>query len=202
MDGESLSQPAEVLAKKIAARNHRKLGEKSWHLNTISVHIVRWLHSHPDENDYRVALTLKEAANESGIKRVLLFVAIGRGVLTAYKCGTRIIILNPDFRSFLRQFPSLMGAWGKANLAKKRTGPTTQAQATGSKVVMARANDRALQLASIIAEMRAKGMVTPQTIAAELNKRGIKTAMGGKFWGDQQVRNLLARLDRLQQHTS
>jgi hypothetical protein len=196
-----LTEPGEVLANEVAVRNYRQLGERAWHLNTITAHIVRWLHNNPDENDYRIALTLKEAANESGVKRSLLFVAIGRGALTAYKHGKRTLILTSDFKRFLQQSPNLVRDRGKVDLAKKRSKPTTQARATGSKVVRSRANDRALELASTICEIRATGRMTPQAIASELNRRGIKTALGGRFWGDQQVRNLLVRLDRLQQRT-
>src|SRR5258708_38602055 len=81
-DGEPLREPCAVLAKIIATMNNRTLGEMNWKLATVSRHIIQWLHDNPDENDYRVAFTLKEAANESGVKKSLLFVAIGRGALT------------------------------------------------------------------------------------------------------------------------
>jgi len=82
-----------------------------------------------------------------------------------------------------------------------KTGPTRKARATARKVVVARANARALQLASVIAEIRANDVKGPQAIAKELNKRGIPTPRGSRFWQDMQVRNLLARLNRLQEST-
>ena len=198
IEGAPLREPCGELAEIVAARNHRTLGQKSWHPTTITSHIVRWLHDNPDdENDYRVALTLQEAASESSIKRSLLFVAIGRGALTAHRCGTRTLILMSDFQRFLRQCTALIRPSGKIDLAKKK-GPTAKARAAGGKVRTIRANLRALQLAPIIDEIRAKGAETCLAIAAELTRRGIPTATGGRFWHDMPVRNLLARLDRLQ----
>ena len=197
IEGASLREPCGELAEIVAARNHRTLGQNSWRPGTITTHIIRWLHDNPDENDYRVALTLKEAANESGVKRSLLFVAIGRGTLTAHRCGTRTLILISDFQHFLRQCSALIRPSGKIDLAKKK-GPTAEARAAGAKASAIRANLRARQLAPIIREIRAKGAKTPQAVATELNRRGISTATGGRSWGDGAVRNLLARLDRLQ----
>ena len=198
IEGASLREPCSELAEIVAARNHRTIGQESWHPTTITPHIIRWLHDNPDdENDYRVALTLKEAANESGVKRSLLFVAIGRGALTAHRCGTRTLILMSDFQRFLKQCSALIRPSGKIDLAKKK-GPTAEARAAGGKAGTIRANLRALQLAPIIGEIRAKGAETPQAIATELNRRGISTATGGRFWGDVPVRRLLARLARLQ----
>ena len=200
IEGASLREPCGELAEIVAARNHRTLGQKSWHPTTITSHIIRWLHDNPDENDYRVALTLKEAASESGVKRSLLFVAIGRGALTAHRCGTRTLILTSDFQRFLRQCSALIRPYGKIDLAKKK-GPTAEACAAGAKVSTIRRNLRARQLAPIIREIRAKGAETCLAIAAELTRRGIPTATGGRFWQDMPVRNLLERLDRLQQHS-
>ena len=59
------------------------------------------------------------------------------------------------------------------------------------------ADERALALAPIIAEIRASGSPSLYTIGAELMRRGIPTANGNRFWGASQVRNLLQRLDRL-----
>jgi hypothetical protein len=61
----------------------------------------------------------------------------------------------------------------------------------------ARADERALALAPIIAEIRASGSPSLYTIGAELMRRGIPTANGNRFWGASQVRNLLQRLDWL-----
>jgi hypothetical protein len=60
-----------------------------------------------------------------------------------------------------------------------------------------RADERALALASVLAEIRAGGSPSLYTIGAELMRRGIPTANGNQFWGATQVRNVLKRLDRL-----
>jgi hypothetical protein len=65
------------------------------------------------------------------------------------------------------------------------------------KVTVARADERALALAPIIAEIRASGITTPYAIAAALTQRGIPTARGHKFWLTAQVHSILTRLDRL-----
>jgi hypothetical protein len=59
------------------------------------------------------------------------------------------------------------------------------------------ADERALALAPIIAEIRASGAPTLYAIGADLTRRGIRTAHGNRFWGATQVHNLLKRLDRL-----
>jgi hypothetical protein len=143
IEGASLREPCAELAEIVAARNHRTLGQKSWHPGTITAHIIRWLHDNPDENDYRVAFTLKEAARESGVKRSLLFVAIGRGALTAHRCGTRTLVLTSDLQRFLRRCSAFIRPSGKIDLAKKK-GPTAQTRAAGGKVGIIRANLRAL----------------------------------------------------------
>jgi hypothetical protein len=74
---------------------------------------------------------------------------------------------------------------------------TPEARAAARKVTMARADERALVLAPIIAEIQASGITMPYAIAAELMRRGIPTARGRRFWGGTQVRNILNRLDRL-----
>jgi hypothetical protein len=95
-EGSSLLEPHPLLAKMVAARNNRALGDRSWHETTIVKHIRQWLRENPDPNDYRVALTLKEAARKSGLKRALLDIAISRGALRAHKCGARTLILQSD----------------------------------------------------------------------------------------------------------
>jgi hypothetical protein len=59
------------------------------------------------------------------------------------------------------------------------------------------ADERALALAPIIAEIRASGAPSLYAIGTELTRRGIRTAHGNRFWGATQVHNLLKRLDRL-----
>ena len=74
---------------------------------------------------------------------------------------------------------------------------TPEAAAAGRKVGKQRADARAIALAPVIADIRATGITTPYTIAAELVRRGIPTARGHRYWGRAQAHNLLKRLDRL-----
>ena len=73
---------------------------------------------------------------------------------------------------------------------------TPEARAAARKAAIARADERALALAPIMAEIRASGITTPYAIAAALTRRGIPTARGHRFWGDGTVRGVLSRLDR------
>jgi hypothetical protein len=74
---------------------------------------------------------------------------------------------------------------------------TPEAAAAGRKVGIQRANARAIALAPVITDIKASGIATPYTIAAELVRRGIPTARGHRYWGRAQAHNLLKRLDRL-----
>jgi DNA invertase Pin-like site-specific DNA recombinase len=56
------------------------------------------------------------------------------------------------------------------------------------------ADDRAADLAPIIAELRAAGVTSLGKIAAELFARNIPTARGGAKWSEVQVSRVLARL--------
>jgi excisionase family DNA binding protein len=104
-EGSPLHEPHRVLAKMVAARNNCALGDRSWHEPTIVKHVSKWLSENPDDaNDYRVALTLKEAARVSGVKRALLDIAIDRGTLRAHRCGARTLILHSDLQRFVTQF--------------------------------------------------------------------------------------------------
>ena len=103
-EGSSLREPHMLLVRVVAARSNCALGDRSWNEATILRHIRTWLRQNPDPNDYRVALTLKEAALESGIKRTLLDIAIGRGTLHAHKCGARTLVLQSDLQRFVTQF--------------------------------------------------------------------------------------------------
>jgi hypothetical protein len=105
-EGASLRESHALLARIVAARNNRALGDRSWNETTIIKHIREWLRENPDPNDYRVALTLKEAARESGVNRALLDVAVGRGTLRAHKCGARTLILQSDLQRFVTQYVS------------------------------------------------------------------------------------------------
>ena len=76
---------------------------------------------------------------------------------------------------------------------------TPEARAAARKVLIQRADARAIALAPVITDIKAKGITTPHTIAAELARRGIPTARGHRFWGYSQVGDVLKRLDRLSQ---
>jgi hypothetical protein len=56
-----------------------------------------------------------------------------------------------------------------------------------------------MALAPVIADIKASGITTPYTIAAELVRRGIPTARGHRFWSSSVVGYVLKRLDRLWQ---
>jgi hypothetical protein len=58
---------------------------------------------------------------------------------------------------------------------------------------IAKANNRASDLAPIIKELRAAGAVSLRQIAAGLNAKGIRTARG-KEWSAVQVQRVLERV--------
>jgi excisionase family DNA binding protein len=107
-EGAPLHESHRLLAEMVAARNNCALGDRSWHESTIREHVSKWLSENPDDaNDYRVALTLKEAARVCGVKRAWLVIAIDRGTLRAHKCGARTLILRSDLQRFVAQVPGL-----------------------------------------------------------------------------------------------
>jgi hypothetical protein len=55
------------------------------------------------------------------------------------------------------------------------------------------ADSRANTLASTVSELRAAGFISRQSLAAELNRRGIPTAQGGR-WHRTTVTRMLTRL--------
>jgi len=75
---------------------------------------------------------------------------------------------------------------------------TPEARAAGRKVGIQRADARAIALAPVITDIKASGITTPYTIAAELVRRGIPTARGHRYWGHGQAYKLLKRLDKLE----
>jgi hypothetical protein len=75
-----------------------------------------------------------------------------------------------------------------------------EAREAARRISQTRANERALALAPIIAEIQASGITTPYAIAAALTARGVPTAWGRRFWFPAPVRKILSRLDRLAAH--
>lgn len=53
----------------------------------------------------------------------------------------------------------------------------------------------AAELRPLVTSLRAAGVTTLNGLAQELNRRGVKSARGGR-WHASSVRNLLARLDQ------
>jgi hypothetical protein len=53
----------------------------------------------------KIAYTIPEAVQASGLSRSSLYVAIATGALHARKCGARTLILDTDLRRFLRSLP-------------------------------------------------------------------------------------------------
>jgi hypothetical protein len=78
-----------------------------------------------------------------------------------------------------------------------RPGPTAKVREAARKVSAARADARAVALAPVVAEIKARGITGPYAIAVALSERGIRTARGHRYWMASQVRTLLDRLDRL-----
>jgi hypothetical protein len=70
---------------------------------------------------------------------------------------------------------------------KRRVGPQTRE---------VKADAHAIELAPIMAEIRASGVIKLQAVADELNARGVRTAMGVR-WGVSSVFRLRARIDKL-----
>jgi hypothetical protein len=71
-----------------------------------------------------------------------------------------------------------------------------------SGVVAARARDRAVDLAPILAELQASGVTTLHGLAAALNESDIPTASGAGQWQATSVSRLRARLPAIRWHRS
>jgi hypothetical protein len=71
---------------------------------------------------------------------------------------------------------------------------TPAAQRAGTEARVARANQKAAELAPVIAELREAGITSPTGIAAALNARGVRTTWGRRYWYASQVAQLLKRL--------
>jgi len=77
-----------------------------------------------------------------------------------------------------------------ANALRRANKGNTDAVRT----IKARANARAHDLTDVLEDVIAKGHITLKQQASELNKRGIKTARGGR-WHPSSVSNVRARLE-------
>ncbi len=73
------------------------------------------------------------------------------------------------------------------------TGKSKSGEA-GRKVLIARADARAAQLAPIVAELRRGGITSWYGIARALNSRGVPTVTGRGIWDPGQVRRVMDRL--------
>ena len=71
---------------------------------------------------------------------------------------------------------------------------SSKTRAMAVKVLQARADTKAADLAPTIAELQAAGKTSLRAIAAGLNEAGIPTARGGE-WSSAQVMRILERLD-------
>jgi hypothetical protein len=71
---------------------------------------------------------------------------------------------------------------------------TPAARRAGVEARQARANERAADLAPIVAELQAAGLTTLKGIAAALDKLGVPTPLGNRHWYAMQVARLLKRL--------
>jgi hypothetical protein len=69
-----------------------------------------------------------------------------------------------------------------------------RAQSIADKARTARAVAMAAELAPLISELRASGVTTLQSIADELNRRGVPTPAGRGRWHTVQVSRVLKRL--------
>jgi hypothetical protein len=71
---------------------------------------------------------------------------------------------------------------------------TLAAQRAGWEAGTARANQKAAELAPVIAKLRAAGIMSKRGIAKALNKRAIRTPRGVGQWRAIQVARVLKRL--------
>ena len=85
------------------------------------------------------------------------------------------------------------GYWHK----QRREGQvlTDDMRAAGRAAMVRQSSERAAELASIIAELRASGVKSLRGIARALSERGIPTARGGAVWAGVQVSRVLSKID-------
>ena len=81
-----------------------------------------------------------------------------------------------------------------ARLAMTRRDQTAKARMFAAEARRKQADERARQVAPIIAELQASGARTLRAIARGLNERGIRTPRGTGEWQAGTVSQLLARL--------
>lgn len=72
---------------------------------------------------------------------------------------------------------------------------SAKGRAAGLAVRQARAEQRAADLAKIIAKLQAGGAASLRAIAAGLNEAGVRTAKGKSTWTAVQVQRVLARIE-------
>jgi DNA invertase Pin-like site-specific DNA recombinase len=82
-------------------------------------------------------------------------------------------------------------------LGGRRAGQilTADMRAAGRTAMMDKSKSRAMELAPIIAELRAAGITSLGGIARELSFRKIPTARGGTAWAEVQVSRVLSRIE-------
>jgi DNA invertase Pin-like site-specific DNA recombinase len=73
--------------------------------------------------------------------------------------------------------------------------PSVAAQIAGRAVQSERARQRAQDLAPVIRELRAGGIVSANALAGELNRHHIPTARGNGLWSAVQVSRMLEKLN-------
>ena len=78
---------------------------------------------------------------------------------------------------------------------KDRYGQIAKGRAAALEVRLKRAYARAIELAPIIAELRAAGVTMPHALAKALNARGVPTVTGKGKWRHLGVSRVLARLE-------
>ena len=91
------------------------------------------------------------------------------------------------------------GIWHYTTVARMltRAGLTTNGRINNGQARKQAADARAKALAQTICALQAKGVISFDAIARELNRRKVPSARGGR-WHGSSVRRLLRRLKRLQ----
>lgn len=99
-------------------------------------------------------------------------------------------LISERTKAALRAKVARDGQWDRK--AKHHLVPGA-GQAKATETIRAEASQRADDLASIVADIRAGGATSLRQIGAELERRGIPSARGGT-WGASAVRNLIGRI--------